>query len=42
MPNIFVENLADSLLLAAIITLILDSMEITQITQTYSEVPEQS
>ena len=38
-PNIFVENLANSLLLAAIFALILDAMDVIQITQTCSEVP---
>jgi|GEM_PF-73523 hypothetical protein len=38
-PNIFVENLANSLLLAAIFALILDTMDVIQITQTCSEVP---
>ena len=38
-PNLFVENLANSLLLAAIFALILDTMDVIQITQTFSEVP---
>jgi len=37
--NIFVENLANSWLLAAIFALILNAMDAIQITQTCSEVP---
>lgn len=39
-PNLFVENLANSWLLAAIFALILGDMDAIQFAQTYSEVPE--
>jgi len=41
-PNIFVENLANSPLLAAIFALILNTMDVIQITQTCSEVPKRA